>query len=141
MDRDRDTAELNAIIGRNIRKKRQLLGKTMKEVGDALGVSYQQIQKYEKGRNDLSCARVIRLAEILHSSWEELCSGTESPCGGNAGGPSDFDVLQRLGLVRQSAPPATSLLLSGRPDAVLIGRELYMRIMETLSKLPFKAPE
>ena len=52
-------------VGKNLRVLRLAKGLSQTELGDALGVSFQQIQKYEKGTNRLSAAALCQIAEIL----------------------------------------------------------------------------
>jgi len=60
--------ELRAIdeaIGKRIRLRRQQLGMSQTELGAKLGVSFQQVQKYEKGTNRISGSRTTQLAAAL----------------------------------------------------------------------------
>ncbi|WP_062018560.1 helix-turn-helix domain-containing protein [Aureimonas sp. AU4] len=52
-------------VGRIIRTRRLAKGLTLDELGRRLGVSYQQIQKYEKGINRVSVSTLYRIAAIL----------------------------------------------------------------------------
>lgn len=52
-------------LGRRIRLRRIELGLSQSEIGAAVGVSFQQIQKYETGQNRLSTGRMSILAEVL----------------------------------------------------------------------------
>ena len=52
-------------IGRRIRARRLELGLTQTALGEALGVRFQQIQKYERARNSLPAASLPPLAERL----------------------------------------------------------------------------
>lgn len=61
-------AEIDSIVGERIRRKRILTGLTQDQLGDALGVSYQQIQKYETGANRVSVGRLYLLAQRLDVS-------------------------------------------------------------------------
>lgn len=61
-------AEIDTIVGERIRRRRILTGQTQDQLGDALGVSYQQIQKYETGSNRVSAGRLYLLAEKLDVS-------------------------------------------------------------------------
>ena len=63
----RSTYETNTkkIIGRKIKKRRNQLGLTQSQVGHAVNVTFQQIQKYEKGTNGLSGFMVKRIAHTL----------------------------------------------------------------------------
>ena len=63
----RSTYETNTkkIIGRKIKKRRNQLGLTQSKVGHAVNVTFQQIQKYEKGTNGLSGFMVKRISHTL----------------------------------------------------------------------------
>lgn len=56
---------VNQHIGKRIRKRRIELGMTQTELGNKLPTSFQQIQKYEKGVNGVSSAKLIYVAEAL----------------------------------------------------------------------------
>ncbi len=53
-------------IGRKIRFKRAMLGMSQKKLGSQLGVTFQQIQKYEKGSNRIGAGRLQEIADILN---------------------------------------------------------------------------
>ena len=55
----------NVHLGRKIRDRRLSLGLTQTKVGDALGFSFQQIQKYEKGLNGVTSEKLLDLANVL----------------------------------------------------------------------------
>ncbi|NQV80910.1 MAG: helix-turn-helix transcriptional regulator [Alphaproteobacteria bacterium] len=52
-------------VGRQIRKRRNLLGLTQDQLADALGISYQQVQKYETAANRVSAGRLFEIAAKL----------------------------------------------------------------------------
>lgn len=52
-------------LGARLRHARLEIGKTQTEVGQALGVAFQQIQKYESGANRISAATLHELALLL----------------------------------------------------------------------------
>lgn len=54
-----------ATIGHNLRTLRQRQGLTLQELADRLGLSYQQIQKYEKGESAISGQRLYELSRLL----------------------------------------------------------------------------
>ena len=69
MEKGRPTAsEVDTIVGERIRRRRILTGQTQDQLGGALGVSYQQIQKYETGANRVSAGRLYLLARRLEVS-------------------------------------------------------------------------
>jgi transcriptional regulator with XRE-family HTH domain len=56
---------IDILIGRNIRIYRLSKQMSQAELGNGLGVTFQQVQKYEKGANRVGGARLFRLAQIL----------------------------------------------------------------------------
>ena len=54
-------------VGLQIRKRRNLLGLTQEQLADALGISYQQVQKYETAANRVSAGRLYEIAAKLDS--------------------------------------------------------------------------
>lgn len=57
--------EVDRLVGDRIRRRRILVGLTQDELGDVLGISYQQIQKYETGANRVSAGRLYLIAARL----------------------------------------------------------------------------
>ena len=55
----------NAHLGRKLRMRRLSLGLTQTKVANAINVTFQQIQKYEKGTNGVSSSRLIQLSNFL----------------------------------------------------------------------------
>ncbi len=62
-----NASEIDRQVGERIRRRRILLGVTQDELGEALGISYQQIQKYETGANRISAGRLAQIASVLDS--------------------------------------------------------------------------
>ena len=56
---------LDKVVGRRLRARRLQLGLSQQALGDALGISYQQVQKYEGGVSRIGAGRLQQLAEIL----------------------------------------------------------------------------
>ena len=77
----------NKVVGNNVRIERSNLGLTQEAVANAMGISYQQVQKYETGMNRISCGRLYELAKFLNvpvgqfymgcTGGDELAMGTE----------------------------------------------------------------
>ena len=59
------SAMINSYLGRRLYNARVLRGVGRKQLGNRVGVSYQQIQKYEKGINKISAERLFEFAVIL----------------------------------------------------------------------------
>ena len=52
-------------VGARLRQRRALLGMSQTAVGDAVGLTFQQIQKYERGTNRIGASRVFEFAKVL----------------------------------------------------------------------------
>ena len=58
----------NSHLGKKLRMRRLALGLTQTKVAQAINVTFQQIQKYEKGTNGISSLRIMQLAKFLKVS-------------------------------------------------------------------------
>ena len=52
-------------VGSRVRLRRQLLNMSQEKLGDELGVTFQQVQKYERGANRIGAGRLWTLARVL----------------------------------------------------------------------------
>lgn len=72
-------------VGRRLRLRRALLGLSQERLGELLGVTFQQIQKYERGANRIGAGRLWRLAALLDVpvAWffEGLAEAEGAPAG------------------------------------------------------------
>jgi len=65
-------------IGKRIRYQRQLRRISQKALGDAVGVSFQQIQKYERGTNRIAASTLVRFASVLRVSPATLLADMDA---------------------------------------------------------------
>ena len=98
-------------VGSRVRMRRMMLGMSQEKLGDALSLTFQQVQKYEKGTNRIGASRLWDMSRILNCPvsyfFEEMDEDTASASPRNANGPvasprEDNPLLQRetLELVR-----------------------------------------
>jgi len=59
-------------IGKRMRERRLALHVSQTEIASILGVSFQQIQKYEKGTNRVSAARLFDICKVLNVSLSSM---------------------------------------------------------------------
>ena len=71
--------EITNIIGRNVYERRRLAGLSQQAVGEALGVTFQQVQKYERGFNRISPASLFRLAALFNCQLLDFFAGIDTP--------------------------------------------------------------
>lgn len=68
----RSVTEVDEEIGARIRARRQELGFPQSHVAELVGITFQQLQKYEAGQNRVSAATLLRIAAALRLDASEL---------------------------------------------------------------------
>ncbi|MAZ85837.1 MAG: transcriptional regulator [Rhizobiales bacterium] len=69
--------EVDAIVGQNLRLIRLQRGMTQEKLADAAGITFQQVQKYEKGTNRISASRMVEFCHTLNTDIEALFRGVD----------------------------------------------------------------
>ena len=75
-------------IGSRVRARRTMLGMSQERLADALGLTFQQVQKYEKGMNRIGASRLLQIAGILDVSIEFFFEGLPGLRAGGFSGDS-----------------------------------------------------
>jgi len=89
-------------VGSRVRFRRMLLGMSQEKLGEKLGLTFQQIQKYEKGINRIGASRLFDLAQVLGVSvqffYEEAPTGEVSRfvADGFAERPAESSIVEFL---------------------------------------------
>jgi transcriptional regulator with XRE-family HTH domain len=87
-------------VGNRVRMRRMMLGMSQEKLGEALGLSFQQVQKYEQGTNRVGASRIQQISEILRVPvsflFEDSPTGTTKAEGLNEA-PSPAYVSDFLG--------------------------------------------
>ena len=93
-------------VGSRVRGRRILMGMSQERLGEELGITFQQVQKYEKGANRISASRLYDISQILDvlpGYFFEEISGMERSKQSQSPRPAEADQLNRretLELVR-----------------------------------------
>lgn len=66
---------IDAHVGMRIRMRRKVLGLSQQALADALGLTFQQVQKYERGSNRVSASKLHQIARFLGAPVEFFFSG------------------------------------------------------------------
>lgn len=61
----KSTSAIDVEIGSRVRMRRMSIGMSQEKLGEMLGLTFQQVQKYEKGSNRISVGRLVDIANIL----------------------------------------------------------------------------
>jgi transcriptional regulator with XRE-family HTH domain len=89
-------------VGSRVRLRRMLLGMSQEKLGESLGLTFQQVQKYEKGVNRIGASRLFDLAQVLgvpvQFFYDELGAGEAGQAAhGFAERPAESYVVDFLG--------------------------------------------
>ena len=97
MPKERDPRDVR--IGQRIRFYRLKAKLSQEKVGDELDLTFQQIQKYEKGTNRISGARLMTLAALFKVKVTDFFGNDPSGGGGNSFDVSKMDTPRRVQIV------------------------------------------
>jgi len=66
-------------VGRQIRTRRKILGVSQERLADSLGLTFQQVQKYERGANRVSASKLYEVARTLQAPLSYFFEGLADP--------------------------------------------------------------
>lgn len=113
--------QLDHKIGQRIRELRITRGMKQQELARKIGFTYQQLQKYEAGTNQLSTNRLYQIAAALQVTIYDLLqeSGESFPVPGLKSSPRFFGDYNRLNpQQRQTIRSLVASMVTGVPHAV-----------------------
>jgi transcriptional regulator with XRE-family HTH domain len=116
---------IDAEIAKRVRALRLQRGLSQTELSDALGVTFQQVQKYERGMNRISAGRLLRIADVLEVPVAFFFADFKQRVSEPHSVAIDFDFLQTGGAMRLIRAYA------GIPSAAI--RLSLLRLAETLA--------
>ena len=86
---------IDAQVGNRVRLRRMLIGMSQERLGELLGLTFQQVQKYEKGVNRIGAGRLFEVSRILGVTIEYFYEGVNSQlAGGFTEGGSTPPVME-----------------------------------------------
>ena len=95
-----DSGAVDIHIGARLRKLRSMLGMSQDQLGRSLGLTFQQIQKYEHGTNRIAASRLFQIAKILNvpiayffEEMEIASSSAPKPKGFSEAGQAALEVV------------------------------------------------
>src|SRR6187549_3051853 len=87
-------APVDSYVGGRVRMRRKMMGMSQQGLGEALGITFQQIQKYEKGTNRIGASRLQHISEILKVPvsffFEGVSGGKQSEDGSSKAPVADY---------------------------------------------------
>ncbi|MGI8938142.1 MAG: helix-turn-helix domain-containing protein [Iamia sp.] len=98
-------------VGKRVRHRRWMVGMTQQQLGDTVGIKFQQIQKYETGMNRISASRLWDIAQALGVSISFFFEG--------------FEGEEAAGKAREAAPDSQRGDLLADKEALELVRSYY----------------
>ena len=123
------TAQIDLAIGARLRTRRRQLGLSQSDLSERLGVSFQQVQKYERGANRVAASTLLAAAQALNVSVGWLVGEDVSEVDGDEelfralARPGAMEILEAFNRIPD--PRARAALLS-------LAREMGQEPSETL---------
>jgi transcriptional regulator with XRE-family HTH domain len=72
-------SKIDSRIGNRVKETRRLRGVSQKRLGEALGLTFQQVQKYETGKNRIAAGTLYQIADFLKVDVASFYKGMEKP--------------------------------------------------------------
>jgi transcriptional regulator with XRE-family HTH domain len=124
IDRESRPSPIDVHVGSRIRLRRTLLGMSQERLGESLGLTFQQVQKYERGVNRVGASRLFDLSRVLDVPISFFFDDMPDSLSANFGGvPS-----RRAGGSTESQDPFGDDTLSRRETLELV--RAYYRITD-----------
>src|SRR5271154_2623329 len=118
-------------VGARIRLRRRMQGVSQEKLADALGLTFQQVQKYERGANRVSASKLYEIATALQAPVSYFFDGLADPSneeGGNAR-PSDEQTVHTFLMTAEGLELAK--LFPGLPRGRI--RRRFLDLMRALA--------
>jgi transcriptional regulator with XRE-family HTH domain len=116
-------------VGSRVRMRRQMLAMSQTQLGDALGLTFQQVQKYEKGTNRMGASRLQQMSDILQVPVEFFFEGAPNASAPHGSNRSALSMVEIDDFVSNS----DGLRLIGafmRIDNAALRRRIVMLVQE-----------
>jgi transcriptional regulator with XRE-family HTH domain len=117
-------------VGSRVRLRRMLIGMSQEKLGELLGLTFQQVQKYEKGTNRIGASRLFQIAQYLSTPvqffFDDIASDVMSRTEGSTAGFAERDAAP---YVMEFVSSAEGLELN-RSYSRIVDQRIRKRILE-----------
>jgi transcriptional regulator with XRE-family HTH domain len=103
----KSTGSVDKEIGSRVRMRRMLIGMSQEKLGEMLNLTFQQVQKYEKGTNRISASRLLDIARVLGVNINYFYEGLTGD--------------KKEGFAEETSPPYVAAFMS-TPDGLQLMR-------------------
>jgi transcriptional regulator with XRE-family HTH domain len=99
---------IDIAVGARVRIRRKVLSISQTDLAEALGISFQQVQKYERGANRVSASMLVRIAKRLGTMVGDLVGEVEGGIAdrellANLAAPGVVEIIQVFAKIRSSS--------------------------------------
>lgn len=127
LEREHRPSPIDVHVGTRIRLRRTLLGMSQERLGEALGLTFQQVQKYERGVNRVGASRLFDLSRVLDVPISFFFDDMPESVAARANGAGGAGV-RGSGFAEQQSPFGGDDSLNRRETLELV--RAYYRITE-----------
>lgn len=132
----RNPNPIDVHVGNRVRMRRMLIGMSQEKLGEKLGLTFQQVQKYEKGSNRVSASRLHHMAEILNVPVQYFFD--DLPEGSRRGASDGFEESGEPGAIMSFLSTSEGVQLtrafSDIPDSDV--RRRLVDLVKSIAALP-----
>jgi len=121
-------------VGSRVRMRRMLMKMSQEKLGEALGLTFQQIQKYEKGLNRIGASRLQQISKTLNVPPSCFFEGAPTGVGAAVEGPTGFAEEGQSQYVVDFMSTAEGLHLN-RSFARIRNPKIRRRLVELIASL------
>jgi transcriptional regulator with XRE-family HTH domain len=114
----KQASEIDAYVGRRVRLRRMLIDMSQEKLGALLGLTFQQVQKYEKGVNRIGAGRLFEMSKMLGVKIDYFYDGVDE---------EKSSSVSRNGADKNDNPPVMEFVSSGEGMQLSLA---YMRIKD-----------
>src|SRR5258708_20094760 len=102
----KQTNPIDIQVGNRVRIRRMLIGMSQERLGDLLGLTFQQVQKYEKGVNRIGAGRLFEVSRILNVPVDFFYEGVNAlpAAASEAESPPVIDFVSTANGLHSSLP-------------------------------------
>ena len=81
---------IDAHVGKRLRLRRAMMGLSQEAIAKAVGITFQQVQKYEKGSNAMNASRLFEFSQFMQVPVAYFFEGAEGSSGNKQGNTTGF---------------------------------------------------
>jgi transcriptional regulator with XRE-family HTH domain len=132
---DKQPNPIDIHVGARVKLRRTMLSLSQEKLGEALGVTFQQVQKYEKGANRIGASRleaIARFLEVPVSYFFKDAPGMPEATGQQPGFAEDNDTMELVRMLRNPELRELARAFSAISDARL--RKRILDLVRTLTE-------